>query len=271
MMNDLFCDLISRGVVIVYMDDILIFTDSIAEHCAVSHEVLQILNDNHLYLKAEKCAFECTEIDYLGLIIRQGQVSMDPMKVKGVQDWPRPSSKHDLQQFLGFINYYRRFIQGFAHIAHPLHRLTGNEQWHWGAVEEEAFQNLKNAITSAPVLTMPTDDLPFRVEADSSDYATGAVLSQEQRDGKWHPVAFISRSLNDVERNYNIFDKEMLAIMRSLQEWRHYLMGARHTFEILTDHKNLEYFCTAKNLNCRQACWALQLADYNFILTHKPG
>src|SRR5882757_6681583 len=159
---------------------------------------------------------------------------------------------------LGFINYYRRFIQDFARIAHPLHCLTGNRQWHWGVVEEKAFRALKTAITSAPILAMPNDDQPFRVEADSSDYATGAVLSQIQHNGKWHPIAFISHSLSDVECNYDIHDKEMLAIMQSLQEWRHYLMGAHHTFEILTDHKNLEYFCTAKNLNQRQAHWALQ-------------
>lgn len=128
MMNDLFRDLISRGVVIVYMDDILIFTESLEEHRRVTREVLQILRDNHLYLKAEKCAFEQTEIEYLGLVIRHGEVSMDPVKVKGVQEWPRPTMKRELQQFLGFANYYRRFIQGFAHIAHPLHRLTGNEQ-----------------------------------------------------------------------------------------------------------------------------------------------
>jgi hypothetical protein len=271
MMNDLLRDLISRGVVIVYMDDILIFTESREEHRKVTREVLQILQDNHLYLKPEKCAFEQTEIEYLGLLIRHGQVSMDPIKVKGVQDWPRPTSKRELQQFLGFVNYYRRFIQGFANIAHCLHRLTGNEPWHWAAPEEEAFQKLKIATTSAPVLSMPNDDQSFRLEADSSNYATGAVLSQIQDDGKWHPIAFISRSLNDVERNYDIYDKEMLAVMRALQEWRHYLMGAKHTFEILTDHKNLEYFRSAKNLNRRQARWALQLAEYDFILTHKPG
>jgi hypothetical protein len=271
MMNDLLRDLISRGVVIVYMDDILIFTESREEHQKVTCEVLQILQDNHLYLKPEKCAFEQTEIEYLGLLIRHGQVSMDPIKVKGVQDWPRPTSKHELQQFLGFVNYYRRFIRGFANIAHCLHHLTGNMPWHWATPEEDAFQKLKAATTMAPVLSMPNDDQPFRVEADSSNYATGAVLSQIQNDGKWHPIAFISRSLSDVERNYDIYDKEMLAVMRALQEWRHYLMGAKHTFEILTDHKNLEYFRTAKNLNRRQARWALQLAEFDFTLTHKPG
>lgn len=169
------------------------------------------------------------------------------------------------------MNYYHRFIRGFAQIAHPLHRLTGKEQWHWGVEEEKVFQELKKAISTAPVLIMPRDDAPFCIEADSSNYATRAVLSQLNNDGKWHPIAFSSHALSDVECNYDIHDKELLAVMRSLSEWRHYLMGARHTFEILTDHKNLEYFTSAKKLNRCQARWALELAEYDFHLIHKPG
>jgi hypothetical protein len=170
------------------------------------------------------------------------------------------------------VNYYRHFICAFAQIAHPLHCLTGKEQWHWGVKEEKAFQDLKRAISIAPVLIMPKDDTPFCVEADSSNYATGAVLSQlDNDDGKWHPAAFFSHALSDVECNYDIHNKELLAIVRSLSEWHHYLMGARHTFQILTDHKNLEYFTSAKKLNCHQAHWALELAEYDFHLVHKPG
>jgi hypothetical protein len=117
--------------------------------------------------------------------------------------------------------------------------LTGNELWHGGLEEEKAFERLKVAITSAPVLMMPKDDAPFRVEANSSDYATGAILSQLQDDAKWHPIAFSSRALSDVERNYDIHDKELLAVMRSLDEWHHYLMGTQHTVEILTDHTGI--------------------------------
>jgi len=177
-------------------------------------------SDNQLYLKAEKCAFEHTQIEYLGLIICHGKVSMDPIKVQGVQDWPCPTMKRELQQFLGFVNYYRRFIRAFAQITHPLHRLTGKEQWHWGVEEEKAFQDLKRVISTAPVLIMPKDDAPFHVEVDSSNYATGAVLSQlDDDDGKWHPIAFFSRALSDVEHNYDIHDKELLTVMCSLSEW----------------------------------------------------
>ena len=135
-----------------------------------------------------------------------------------------------------------------------------------------AFEDLKTAVTTAPVLVSPQDSEPFRVEADSLDFATGAVLSQQSTtDKKWHPVAFYSKSLSSVEWNYEIHEKEMLAIIRALKEWRHFLEGATHLVEIWTDHKNLEYFMTAKKLNHRQVRWSLHLARFNFLLHHRPG
>jgi len=135
-----------------------------------------------------------------------------------------------------------------------------------------AFEDLKTAVTTAPVLVSPQDSEPFWVEADSSDFATGAVLSQRSTtDGKWHLVAFYSKSLSSVEWNYEIHDKEMLAIIRALEEWRHFLEGATHLVEIWTDHKNLKYFMTAKKLNRRQACWSLHLARFDFLLHYRPG
>jgi transposase InsO family protein/predicted aspartyl protease len=270
MMNDLFRHLINEGVVIVYMDDILIYTETEEEHRRVVKEVLQVLKDNGLFLKPEKCEFESSEIEYLGLIIREGVTAMDPVKIKGITEWPQPHCKRDVQQFLGFINFYRRFIHQFAMIAAPLHALTRNAPWQWTASEQNAFEQLKISVTTAPVLTMPSDRDPFRVEADSSDYATGAVLSQLQNDN-WQPIAYMSKSLNDTERNYDIHDKELLAIMRALDEWRHYLIGAQTPVEIWTDHKNIEYFRTARKLNRRQARWSLELAEYNFTIIHKPG
>jgi hypothetical protein len=131
---------------------------------------------------------------------------------------------------------------------------------------------LKELITSAPVLVLPNDDLPFRLEADSSGIATGAVLSQQQVDNNaWHPVAFLSKALNPVEQNYEIHNTEMLAIIRGLEEWRHYLEGTRHPVEIWTDHKNLEYFRVAQKLNHRQARWSLYLSRFDSTLHHKPG
>ena len=227
MMNKLFRDLIHAGIVVVYLDDILIVTKTLEEHRRVTREVLRILCENKLYLKPEKCEFEQSSIEYLGMIVEEGRVRMDPAKVKAVAEWAVPRKKKELQSFLGFCNYYRRFIRDFSHIARPLHRLTGDVPWEWTLEQQLAFEELKLRITSDPVLIIPNDDNPFRVEADASNFATGAVLSQQAADGKWHPVAFFSKSLNEAERNYEIYDKELLAIMLALEEWRQYLLGAR--------------------------------------------
>jgi hypothetical protein len=145
----------------------------------------------------------------------------------------------------------------------------------WGLPQEDSFMKLKELITSAPVLVLPNDDLPFRLEADGFGIATGAVLSQplptQVDDNAWHPVTFLSKALNPVERNYEIHNTKMLAIIRGLEEWRHYLEGARHPVEIWTDHKNLEYFRVAQKLNRRQARWSLYLSRFDFTLHHKPG
>jgi len=159
---------------------------------------------------------------------------MDPVKVAGVAEWPEPTNKREVQSFLGFANFYWQFIQDFSHHARPLFDLTRNDQkWEWGAPEAVAFRKLKEIVTSAPVLTTPADNQPFRIEADSSDFVTGAVLSQLSADnGKWHSVAYLSKSLSETEQNYEIHDKEMLAIIRVLEEWRHFLEGAADKFEI---------------------------------------
>ncbi|KIL70533.1 hypothetical protein M378DRAFT_117693 [Amanita muscaria Koide BX008] len=271
MMNDLFRDLVRQGTVIVYMDDILIFTKTLEEHRSVTRAVLTILKNNKLCLKPEKCEFERTKIEYLGIVISRGSIAMDPKKVAAIMQWPVPRTKQELQQFLGFLNFYRRFIHNFAKLAQPLYPLTGNAPWHWSAVEASAFDSLKTAVTSAPVLAIPKDDAPYRLETDSSGYATGAVLSQLQDDHSWHPIAFFSKTLSPAERNYDIYDREMLAIIRALEEWRPYLMGTSHVFEIWTDHKNLQYFSNALHLNRRQARWSQILAEYNFTLIHRPG
>jgi len=273
MMNDIFQDLIAEGIMVVYLDDILIFTRTEEEHAKAIRRVLQVLQEHKLFLCPEKCEFCKKRIKYLGLVISENEVSMDLVKVAGVQEWPTPENKMDVQAFLGFINFYHRFIQDFSAKAQPLFDLTRSEQvWTWSGREQMAFEDLKMAVTTAPVLMSPQDSEPFRVEADSSDFATGAVLSQQLTvDGKWHSVAFYSKSLSSMERNYEIHDKEMLAIIHVLEEWRYFLEGVTHPVEIWTDHKNLEYFMTAKKLNRRQARWSLHLARFDFLLHHCPG
>jgi hypothetical protein len=272
MMDELFKDLIDEGVVIVYIDDILIFTEDLERHREVVRKVLAILEKHQLYLKPEKCEFEQEKVEYLGLIISQGKIEMDPVKLEGVSKWPVPENVTETQSFLGFTNFYRRFIQDFADIARPLHELAKKDvAFTWGSEQQRAFRTLKKALTSSPVLMFPQDDKPYKLEADSSGYATGAVLSQLGPDDKWHPVAYYSKSLTPTERNYDVHDKEMLAIMRGLEEYRHLLEGTQHVFEIWTDHKNLEYFMTAKKLNRRQARWSLYLSRFNFTMHHRPG
>jgi hypothetical protein len=273
MMNKIFQDLITEGVVSVYLNDILIFTNSLEEHHRITRLVLDRMREHKLYLRPEKCEFEKTRIEYLSIIISHNKVEMDPVKIAGVADWPTPSNKQEVQSFVGFVNFYRHCIPGFSHHARALFDLTMKDiRFIWGLPQEDSFMKLKELVTLAPVLVLPNDDLPFRLEADGSGIATGAVLSQQSiDDNAWHPVAFLSKALNPVEWNYEIHDTEKLAIIRGLEEWRHYLEGARNPVEIWTDHKNLEYFRAAQKLNRRQARWSLYLSHFDFMLHHKPG
>src|SRR6202522_2346483 len=196
MMDDIFENLITEGVVVVYLDDILIFTKMLEEHRKVTRKVLDLLQLHNLFLKPEKCEFERTTIKYLGVVIFQDSVMMDPAKVARVSEWPTPTTKKEVQSFLGFVNFYRRFIEDFSHIARPLFNLTkNNSDFRWSSNEQSAFNTLKGNVTSAPILALPNNLKPFCIEADSSDFATGVVLSQQGSDDKWHPVAFLSKSV----------------------------------------------------------------------------
>jgi len=246
MMNDIFRTLIAKEIVVVYLDDILIFTKMEEEHEQAVWRVLEVLAEHKLFLRPKKCEFHQERIEYLRLVISENKVEMDPVKIARVRNWPIPENWTDVQAFIGFVNFYRHFIRDFSTIARPLFNLTRSDKaWNWDTKERDAFEHLKTVVTTAPVLVLPQDLEPFHIEADSSDFVSGAVLSQQlPGEEKWHPVAFYSKSLSLVERNYKIHDKEMLAIIHALEEWRHFLEGARHLVEIWMDHKNLEYFMT---------------------------
>ena len=157
-------------------------------------------------------------------------------------------------------------------IARPLHDMVKKDRkWEWTEKQEKAFEELKKRFTQGPVLAALDLDKKMKMEVDALDYAMRGVLSMEGEDGKWKPVAFLSKSLNKMERNYKIHNKEMLVIIRGLKSWRHLLEGAKFKFEIWTDHKNLEYFIKAQKLNQRQARWALYLSRFDFTLKHVPG
>jgi len=228
MMNDIFRTLIAEGIIVVYLDNILIFTKIEEKHERAVHRVLEVLVEHKLFLRLEKCEFYQKQIEYLRLVISENKVEIDPVKVTGVCDWPILENRTNVQAFIGFVNFYRRFIQDFLTIARLLFDLTHSDKaWNWNVKEREAFKRLKIAVTTAPVLVSPQDLEPFCIEADSSNFASRAVLSQQlPREKKWHPVAFYSKSLSLVEWNYEIYDKEVLAIICALEEWRHFLEGA---------------------------------------------
>lgn len=271
MINDLFHDLVDVYVVL-YLDDIIIFSEDPAQHDNHVREVLRRLREADLFAKAEKCAFRTTQVDYLGLKISPGRIAMDPVKVSGITHWPTPRNLRHVNQFLGFCNFYRRFVEDYANITRPLERLKQKDvAWRWGPEEDEAFEQLKSAFTSAPILMMPDVTAPFTVETDASDYATGAILSQRDSSGDLRPVAYYSKALAPAERNYDVYDKELLAIVRALEEWRPYLEGSPHRVTIYSDHKNLEYFMTTRDLNRRQARWSLFLNRFWFLIEHRAG
>jgi hypothetical protein len=272
LMNTIFADLVAAGKVAVYLDDILVYSTTPDEHRAITHDVLQRLLAHDLYLRPEKCEFAQEQIEYLGLIVGDGKVTMDPVKVDAITSWPAPRNLRDLRAFLGFANFYRRFIKDFAKLARPLNNLTKKDTaWDWGSPQKQAFQSLKDMFSNQPILAMWEPDRPTRLEVDASGYATGGVLLQKLEDNLWHPIAFRSQSMIDAERNYEIYDKEMLAIIRALEDWRHYLEGLPQAFEIISDHRNLQYWRNAQDLSRRQARWSLYLSRFDFSLTHKPG
>jgi len=235
-------------------------------------EVIRRLEENNLYVKLEKCKWKVKEVEFLGVVIEPEGMKMEEGKVKGVLEWPIPKCVKDVQKFLGLANYYCRFIEGFASIARPLHDMVKKDKkWEWTGKQEKAFEELKRRFTEKLVLVAPDLDKKMQMKVDTSDYATGGVLSMECEDNLWRPVAFLSKSLNETERNYKIHDKEMLAIVRGLEAWRHLLEGAQTKFEIWTDHKNLEYFMKAQKLNRKQARWVLYLSQFDFTLKHVPG
>src|SRR5260221_1407058 len=231
MMNNILQDFIHNGKAICYMDDILIYSCTLSNHRWTVCQVLTTLRKQRLFLKPEKCKFEQKEVEYLGLVISKDHVAMDPTKVHRVMEWPTPTTVKEVQSFLGFVNFYQKFICDFSDVAHPLYALTHKtQQWVWGSPEQKAFDALKKAVTSAPVLTFPSQSGRFCLECDTSNFATRVVLSQAQADGTHQPIAFMSKGFSDAECNYQIHDKEMLAIMHALDKWHHFLEGTTEKF-----------------------------------------
>lgn len=256
-MNSLFQDKLGQYLC-VYMDDILVFSKSREEHLEHLHNVLQTLADSHYYLKSKKCCFMRTSVKFLGHVISAQGLQVDPDKINILKQWPVPKDKSEIRSLLGFGNYFRRFILRYSDMVRPLVELTKKDvPVQWSQECEQAFHNLKNAIINAPVLKHPDMNKPFQLVCDASNFASGAILIQDE-----HPCAFASKKFISAERNYTTEERELLAVIHALKLFRCYLEGQH--FTICTDHHPLKYFDTKGDLTPRQARWAHYLSRFDY-------
>ena len=255
-MNDIFSDLLDVCVVI-YLNDILIYSNNMSEHHRHMKEILKRLHKAGLYAKAEKCEFHSKSVEYLGYILSPFGLTMSNDKVKIIQDWPELKKVKDIQFFLGFANFYCWFIFNYLDIVILLtHLIQKNIPWNFNSSCQDAFNSLKKAFTSAPILTHWIPDAQLIIKTDASDYALAAILLIVNEDNEVHLVAFHSCTFTAVELNYNTHDKELLAIFEAFKIWQHYLEYLSYPIDVVTDHKNLEYFSTTKILTQRQVRWS---------------
>jgi hypothetical protein len=208
----------------------------------------------------------------LGIIVSDKGFSLDKLKIQAVQEWPTPTTVKQVQSFLGFANFVRRFVANFSQIARPLHNLVKKEvKWQWTDKEEQAFRELQRAIINAPVIVHAGPSKPYFLETDASGAALGSVLSQRQEDSRLHPIGYLSESFKGAKQNYDTHDKELLAIIRSFEHWRIYLEGTILPITVFTDHCNLEYWKESCTFNRRHARWHLLLAGFHFQIMYRPG
>jgi transposase InsO family protein len=269
MMFNVFDPILDKWVVI-YLDDILIYSKTKEEHLEHIKSALTLLRKHGLYVKLSKCSFMQEQTEFLGHVISKDGIHTNAGLVRAIREWPRPQKQRDVQQFVGLSRFYQQYIDGFADIAQPLTDLLGEGvPFSWDPDTESAFITLKDAISKAPVLRIFDPDLATTVEADASGYAVGAVLFQTDERGVSRPVAFTSRKMNSAERNYPTHEQELLAVVHALKTWRYYLDGSH--FIVYTDHATLRHFPTQPKLTRRQARWMELLQEYDFDFKYKRG
>jgi transposase InsO family protein len=270
--NDIFFDFLDDFVT-AYLDDILIYSEDELEHTAHVRKVIQRLQEAGLQVDIKKCEFSTKRTKYLGFIISTEGIEVDPEKIEVIIAWQIPTTVKGVQSFLGFCNFYRRFIREYGRVAKPLTRLTKKDvSFVFDEACKMAFEELKARLISAPILGHYDPERETMLELDASDGVTAGILSQlDPIDGQWHPVAFFSKTMAPAECNYEIHDKEMLAIIHALEQWRAELEGLRAEIQIFSDHKALEYFMTKRQLTARQARWAETLSRFNFRIRHRAG
>lgn len=258
---------------LVYLDDIVIYGKTLYDHNEKLKNVFDRLEEYNLKLQPEKCQFMCREINYLGHIISKDGILPDPKKIRAVQQFPLPKTVRQIKSFLGLASYYRRFIKNFSKLAEPMNKLLKKgEPFKWDAKCDESFSTLKEKLTTPPILAFPILDQEYRITTDASQTAVGAVLSQEHQleDEKADlPICYMSRTLNQAERKYAVIEKELLAIVYALKQFRPYVYGRKCL--IITDHKPLVWLMKLKNPSSRLMRWKLELSEYDLDIIHKPG
>ncbi|WMV50937.1 hypothetical protein MTR67_044322 [Solanum verrucosum] len=251
--------------VIVFIDDILIYSRNEEEHASHLRVVLQTLKDCQLFAKFNKCEFWLQSVAFLGQIVSSEGIRVDSQKIEAVKQWPRPTSATNIKSFLGVAGYYRRFVEGFSSIASPLTRLTQKKvKFQWSYDCEKSFTELKTRLTTAPVLTLPEGSDGYVIYCDASRVGLGCVLMQR---GK--VITYASRQLKVHEKNYPTHDLELVAVVFALKIWRHYLYDVH--VDVFIDHKSLQYVFTQKELNLRQRRWLEFLKDYDMSVLYHPG
>ena len=264
LMNRVFKEFLDKFV-IVFIDDILIYSKTRDQHEKHIRTVLQTLKQHQLYAKFSKCEFWLDRVAFLGHVISKDGIMVDPAKVEAVSNWKRPTNASEIRSFLGLAGYYRKFVADFSKLAMPLTTLTRKgKKFEWTEDCEKSFQELKRRLTSAPILTIPDGDEGFVIYSDASKMGLGAVLMQ---NGK--VIAYASRQLKDYEKNYPTHDLELAAVVFALKIWRHYLYGVR--CQIFTDHQSLKYFFTQKDLNMWQRRWLELVKDYDCEILYHRG
>ena len=256
--------------VVVFIDDILVYSKNEDDHVDHCRKVFQKLRESKLFCKKKKCSFLEKEVEFLGHIIDAQGCRVDPKKIEAVKNWPDLQSQEEVQRFLGFCNFYRDYVESYSHKASPLTDLTGKKSvFKWTEKEKLAFEKLKQALVTTPVLLHPDPSKPFHISTDASDLAIGAVLQQDQGRGL-QPVCYFSRKLNQAQRNYSTYEKEALAIVEAVKEWGNYLDPGHHTI-VTTDHRALTYLQTQPQLNRRQARFVDKLSPYSLSIQYAPG
>nr|XP_027093474.1 uncharacterized protein LOC113713862 [Coffea arabica] len=253
-----------RKFVLVFFDDILIYSPTFESHLQHLQIVLGVLANNQLFCKRSKCSFAQTSVEYLGHVISENGVSMDKSKIECILSWPAPETVKELRGFLGLTGYYRRFVKGYGVISKPLTQLLKKDGFTWNSEAQMAFEDLKKAMTTAPVLSMPNFELPFVIETDACEVGIGAVLMQQG-----HPIAFLSKALANQNLGMSVYEKELFALVLAVTKWKHYLVG--HRFIIRTDHQALKYLLEQRLTHPLQHKWLTKLLGLDYEIHYKKG